>query len=107
MFLVAKKNDHIQSDCFVCVVASHGEEVQTNTDVHSTEHSSEHVIIGADGEKLRTSKLVELFDDDHCEGLTDKPKFFFIQVFSFYLKYIYSIAILVYRISKNKSRVTE
>ena len=104
---MAKKNDHIQSDCFVCVVASHGEEVQTNTDVHSTEHSSEHVIIGADGEKLRTSKLVELFDDDHCEGLTDKPKFFFIQVFSFYLKYIYSISILVYRISKNKSRVTE
>ena len=104
---MAKKNDHIKSDCFMCVVASHGEEVQINKDVHSTEHSSEHVIIGADGEKLRTSKLVELFDDDHCEGLTDKPKFFFIQVFSFYLKYIYSISILVYQISENKSRVTE
>jgi hypothetical protein len=82
-------------------VASHGEEAQTNTDVHS----SEHVITGADGEELRTSDLVELFDDDHCEGLKDKPKFFFIQVFSFYLKYIYSIAILVYRISKNKIRL--
>jgi hypothetical protein len=58
-----------------------------------------HVIIGADGKELRTSDLVELFDDDHCEGLKDKPKFFFIQVFSFYLKYIYSIAILVYRIT--------
>ena len=104
---MAEKNDHIKSDCFVCVVASHGEEAQTNTDVHSTEHNREHVIIGADGKELRTSDLVELFDDDHCEGLKDKPKFFFIQVFSFYLKYIYSIAILVYRISKNKLRVTE
>jgi hypothetical protein len=43
------------------------------------------VIIGTDGKELRTSDLVELFDDDHCEGLKDKPKFFFIQVFSFYL----------------------
>jgi hypothetical protein len=42
------------------------------------------VIIGADGKELRTSDLVELFDDDLCEGLKDKPKFFFIQVFSFY-----------------------
>jgi len=79
---VAERSDHNKSDCFVCVVASHGEEAQLiDTDVHGTEHSREHVIIGVDWKELRTSALVELFDEDHCEGLKDKPKFFFIQVF--------------------------
>lgn len=76
---VAERDDHNKSDCFVCVVASHGEEAQTDSGVHSTEHFREHVIIGFDGKPLRTSALVELFDEDHCEGLKDKPKFFFIQ----------------------------
>lgn len=70
---------HEESDCFVCVVASHGNEEQTNTDVHSTELSREHVIVGVDGNAIKTSKLVEMFDNDHCEALQGKPKFFFIQ----------------------------
>jgi hypothetical protein len=69
---------HKKSDCFVCVVASHGEEMALGQ--RNNVKIKEHVIVGTDGQCIKTRDLVEMFDGDHCEELKDKPKFFFIQV---------------------------
>ncbi|XP_076073041.1 uncharacterized protein LOC143044766 [Mytilus galloprovincialis] len=73
------EKEHSQSDCFVCVVASHGVEAQKDTRVHSLSHDREHMIVGVDGKEISTSDFVEKFDGENCEGLQGKPKFFFIQ----------------------------
>ncbi|CAC5418450.1 CASP7 [Mytilus coruscus] len=39
----------------------------------------EHVIVGTDGQCVKTRDIVEMFNEDYCEGLKDKPKLFFIQ----------------------------
>lgn len=62
------------------MVGSHGEERQIDTGAHSKSHDREHCIVGVDGKLLRTSELIEVFDDNNCDGLQGKPKFFFIQV---------------------------
>ncbi|CAG2194584.1 CASP7 [Mytilus edulis] len=73
------EKEHRESDCFVCVVASHGVEAQKDTRVHSLSHDREHMIVGVDGKEMSTSDFVEKFDGENCEGLQGKPKFFFIQ----------------------------
>ena len=80
LILVAKDNTHIDADCFVCVVASHGKEIQIDTGVHSRSHDREHVIMGSDDRYMKTSDFIKKFDDDHCKNLQGKPKFFFLQV---------------------------
>lgn len=82
MWIEAKKvansaDVHKKSDCFVCVVASHGEEMELGQ--KKNVKIKEHVILGTDGQGIKTRDLVEMFDGDHCEELKDKPKFFFIQ----------------------------
>ncbi|CAC5418453.1 unnamed protein product [Mytilus coruscus] len=68
---------HEKSDCFACVIASHGEEMELETE--NNIHIKEHVIVGTDGRVVKTRDIVEMFNADNCEELKDKPKFFFIQ----------------------------
>ncbi|CAG2207841.1 unnamed protein product [Mytilus edulis] len=73
---VSKMKDlHKESDCFVCVIAAHGEEMVIQKD----EGTKEHVIFGTNGKPVRTSEIVGMFDERNCKELADKPKFFFIQ----------------------------
>ena len=67
---------HKESDCFACVVATHGEEMPL--DKENDVRIRKHVIIGTDGMSVQTKELVEMFDN--CEELRGKPKLFFIQV---------------------------
>ncbi|XP_063447427.1 caspase-7-like [Mytilus trossulus] len=76
---IAQDSIHEDSDCFVCVVASHGREKQTKTDTHGPFLEREQEILGVDGNEIRTSDFVAIFSDDKCKGLRGKPKFFFIQ----------------------------
>ncbi|XP_052068645.1 caspase-6-like isoform X1 [Mytilus californianus] len=76
---IAKEGVHEKSDCFVCVVSSHGNEEQTKSDTHQSSLEREQEIMGVDGKGIKTSDLVEIFSDDNCKGLRGKPKFFFIQ----------------------------
>nr|6PDQ_A Chain A, Ancestral Effector Caspase-3/6/7 [Homo sapiens]6PDQ_D Chain D, Ancestral Effector Caspase-3/6/7 [Homo sapiens] len=57
------KEDHSDSDCFVCVLLSHGEEG---------------LVYGTDG-KIEIQELTSLFKGDKCQSLVGKPKLFFIQ----------------------------
>ncbi|XP_046568752.1 caspase-3-like [Haliotis rubra] len=59
----ASKDDHSDSDCFVCVILSHGEEDK---------------IYGTDG-PVEVTRLLDPFKGHRCPTLTGKPKLFFIQ----------------------------
>lgn len=54
---------NLHSDCFVCVILTHGEEG---------------VVYGTD-DKIEVKTLLEPFKGDKCRGLIGKPKIFFIQ----------------------------
>ncbi|XP_074648164.1 caspase-7-like [Tubulanus polymorphus] len=56
-------DDHTDSDCFVCVILSHGIEGR---------------VYGVDG-SLSIETLVAPFKGDRCASLVGKPKLFFIQ----------------------------
>lgn len=92
---VAKKKCHKNSDCFVCVIASHGQEEQTGTSLHDSYLTREQHIMGGvkydtnhtqtkttnlEKDLVKTSELIDIFSNDNCEGLRGKPKLFFIQV---------------------------
>ncbi|CAN7992749.1 unnamed protein product, partial [Ixodes hexagonus] len=57
------KEDHSQSDCFVCCILSHGDR---------------DVVFGTDG-KFPVDSVLEPFRGDVCPSLVGKPKLFFIQ----------------------------
>ncbi|XP_063447430.1 uncharacterized protein LOC134726961 isoform X2 [Mytilus trossulus] len=76
---IAKEGVHEKSDCFVCVVSSHGNEEQTKSDTHQASLEREQEILGVDGKGIKTSDLIDIFSDNNCKGLCGKPKFFFIQ----------------------------
>ncbi|XP_067672929.1 caspase-7-like [Haliotis asinina] len=59
----ASKDDHSDSDCFVCVILSHGEEDK---------------IYGTDG-PVEVTRLLDPFKGHCCGSLAGKPKLFFIQ----------------------------
>ncbi|GFO38322.1 caspase-3-like [Plakobranchus ocellatus] len=59
----AAKKDHTDSDCFACVILSHGEEGY---------------VFGTDN-KISVDDLVLPFKGDRCTSLAGKPKLFFIQ----------------------------
>ncbi|XP_046376743.2 caspase-7-like [Haliotis rufescens] len=63
MMIQASKEDHSDSDCFVCVILSHGEEDR---------------IYGTDG-PVEVTKLLDPFKGHRCPTLAGKPKLFFIQ----------------------------
>ncbi|XP_060080345.1 uncharacterized protein LOC132559736 [Ylistrum balloti] len=71
-------NYHLQSDCFACVIGSHGAEIPAHSDDKSAHLNRKHVIFGTD-KHVDTNSLTDLFSDDKCPGLRHKPKLFFIQ----------------------------
>ncbi|KAF8565568.1 hypothetical protein P879_11530, partial [Paragonimus westermani] len=58
-------NDHSDSDCFACVVLTHGDE---------------NGIIYAYDRSVSLDQIILPFRGDHCASLRGKPKLFFIQV---------------------------
>nr|XP_034304251.1 caspase-1 [Crassostrea gigas] len=70
-----------ESDCFACVISSHGMEGQVRTSTPGVREPfirTEHSINTRDG-VVSTNKLLELFSDRNCRPLKGKPKMFFIQ----------------------------
>lgn len=71
-----------ESDCFACVISSHGMEGKVSP-VHPQVEKPfikiEHFTYTRDG-VVRTNELLELFNDRNCRHLKGKPKMFFIQV---------------------------
>lgn len=63
-FIDSARNEHRNSDCFVCTILSHGEEGS---------------VYGTNG-KLPIADVFEPFNGHNCPGLVEKPKIFFIQV---------------------------
>ena len=52
------------SSCFVCCIMTHGDMG---------------VVYGSDSKSLHIKDIVDLFKQDNCSALTEKPKLFFIQ----------------------------
>ncbi|XP_061197022.1 caspase-6-like [Saccostrea echinata] len=69
-----------ESDCFACVISSHGMEGQISTKGKGPEPfvRTEHFVYTRDG-VVRTTELLELFNDRNCRALRGKPRMFFIQ----------------------------
>ena len=63
LMVEASQVDHRDSDCFACIILSHGEEGE---------------IYGRDG-KMSIDDLVAPFKGDKCRSLAGKPKLFFFQ----------------------------
>ncbi|KAL4221023.1 Caspase 9 [Mactra antiquata] len=57
-------SDHKLSECFVCIICSHG----TKTGIY-----------GVDGGTISLEYVTRYFDGTNCPALGDKPKLFFIQ----------------------------
>ncbi|KAH9513084.1 Caspase-3 [Bulinus truncatus] len=83
LLLAARKYEHDDADCFVCVVLSHGEESYTQkSDINNLPHhrtERKDLLFGVDGKSVPTKYVVEMFNDDQCPGLKDKPRLFFFQ----------------------------
>ncbi|XP_064614712.1 caspase-3-like [Liolophura sinensis] len=58
------KQDHGDTDCFLCVLMSHGDRDG---------------IYGSDGKPVSVKNITSLFKGDKCRSLAGKPKLFFIQ----------------------------
>ncbi|KAJ8303749.1 hypothetical protein KUTeg_018672, partial [Tegillarca granosa] len=56
--------DHVNADCFICVIMSHG--------CHEG-------IYGVDGDVINLETLSSRFDPKNCPALNEKPKLFFVQ----------------------------
>ncbi|KAL4241051.1 Caspase-3 [Mactra antiquata] len=74
----AAKNDHSQSDCFICAILSHGDEVHVVDSKQPNRHEREDVVYATDS-FLLTSEIVNMFNDSNCKTLRGKPRIFFIQ----------------------------
>ncbi|XP_078407761.1 caspase-8-like isoform X2 [Cetorhinus maximus] len=59
-----QKFNHINNDCFVCCILSHGER---------------DAVAGTDGELLHIKEIRCMFSGSQCHSLLEKPKVFFIQ----------------------------
>ncbi|XP_046576009.1 caspase-3-like [Haliotis rubra] len=64
--------DHRNADCFVCAIMSHGGEELQDSMRYDT-------IYGTDGNAVRTSHFLSIFNDECCPELGGKPKLFFVQ----------------------------
>lgn len=78
MFSVSK-SDHSNSDCFVCAILSHGDEVHVVDENNPGRHEREDVVYATD-QIVLTKELVSMFIDRKCKTLAGKPKLFFMQV---------------------------
>ncbi|KAL3875904.1 hypothetical protein ACJMK2_033809 [Sinanodonta woodiana] len=70
----SKTKFHEESDCFVCVISTHGEEIKHE---HGQEITTQNALYGTDGGFIYTSSITRQFSN--CPELTGKPKLFFIQ----------------------------
>lgn len=68
---------HQQSDCFACVLASHGTE-KPRTMKTSGVYYRDHCICGVDEDTVTTKSIIETITG--TEALQDKPKMLFVQV---------------------------
>ncbi|OWF41711.1 Caspase-3 [Mizuhopecten yessoensis] len=76
----SNRPDLAERSCFICIISSHGEQwSETHTGHMSRRKSMEHAIVGIDGMRVLTKDLVDLFSEDKCPHLREKPKLFFIQ----------------------------
>ncbi|KAK3586005.1 hypothetical protein CHS0354_033122 [Potamilus streckersoni] len=69
-----KMKFHKESDCFVCVISTHGEEMKHT---HGQETTTQNALFGTDGGYIYTSDITRQFRN--CCELEGKPKLFFIQ----------------------------
>lgn len=70
---------HRDSDCFACIIGSHGNEKPRSVDSLPTcVYYRDHCIYGVDDDTVTTKSIIEKVIG--VEGLQDKPKMFFIQV---------------------------
>ena len=60
----ADKKEHASSQMAVVVILSHGEK---------------DYVLGTDGQRLNTERIIEWFNNDLCPSLQGKPKFFIFQ----------------------------
>ncbi|XP_060595410.1 probable WRKY transcription factor protein 1 isoform X3 [Ruditapes philippinarum] len=70
------------SDCFVLVISSHGEELEEKKLQNMDKNARvwRHSVLGSDNYKVYIdTDVISLFQDDKETGLTNKPKLFFIQ----------------------------
>jgi hypothetical protein len=86
LFFSASQNEEFNknSDCFVLVISSHGEELAEkklqNMDKNATVWR--HSVLGSDNSKVYIdTDVISCLQDDKAKGLTNKPKLFFIQVY--------------------------
>ncbi|XP_063439728.1 cell death protein 3-like [Mytilus trossulus] len=69
---------HQNSDCFACIIGSHGNEKPRPVDSLPTEvYYRDHCIYGVDNDTVTTKSIIEKVAG--VKGLQDKPKMFFIQ----------------------------
>ncbi|VDI42956.1 Hypothetical predicted protein [Mytilus galloprovincialis] len=69
---------HRDSDCFACIIGSHGNEKPRSVDSLPTcVYYRDHCIYGVDDDTVTTKSIIEKVVG--VEGLQDKPKMFFIQ----------------------------
>ncbi|CAC5390960.1 CASP8 [Mytilus coruscus] len=70
---------HLKSDCFVCVIASHGNERPRPADDKQPPdlYFRDHCVYGIDNEPVATKQIVKKFSE--VSSLENKPKLFFIQ----------------------------
>lgn len=74
----AAKQDYNNSDCFVCAILSHGDEVHV-VDSRKPGQRERNDVVYATDQIVLTSEIVQLFQDHKCKSLKGKPRLFFIQ----------------------------
>ncbi|XP_052263175.1 caspase-7-like isoform X2 [Dreissena polymorpha] len=78
IFKSAAKRDHSQSDCFACIVLSHGDEVRM-IDKHRPDQLERLDVIYATDGIMFTKDIIQQFSDLKVPSLANKPRLFFVQ----------------------------
>ncbi|XP_052060252.1 caspase-7-like isoform X2 [Mytilus californianus] len=76
---IGQEEFHLKSDCFVCVIASHGNERPRPVDDKQPSglYFRDHCVYGIDNEPVATKHIVKKFSE--VSSLENKPKLFCIQ----------------------------
>ncbi|XP_053386968.1 uncharacterized protein LOC123543142 [Mercenaria mercenaria] len=83
----ASSAENKDSDCFVLVISTHGEEIRVDkgTGLCPAAEVWKHAVLAEDADlkkgtgKIFVEDIVDMFSDDKAPGLAAKPKLFFIQ----------------------------
>ena len=71
----AQQADHSKCDSFMFMISSHGLE-QPNVRARG---KPDHALVCADDQLIFTSSILEMFNDENCPSLKNKPKLFIVQ----------------------------